>query len=732
MTLLQHLRAGWSNNALKWALPATAQERAAALWSFGYFFMLLASYYVLRPLRDQMGIAGGVRALPWLFTATFVTLLIAQPIYGALVAKLTRARFIPIVYHFFVANLAVFWFLLSAGIAPVTVARVFFVWVSVFNLFAIAVFWSFMADLFSSEQGKRLFGFIGAGGTAGGLLGPIITIGLSVPIGPTNLLIVAIVFLELAIFCVYRLEGAAQARRPPGADEQRLGGSAFAALTELMHSPYLVGVAAWVSLLSFGATILYFEQANIVAATVQGAGAQTRIFASIDLAVGLLTLATQVLVTAHLLKRFGRCLAGGLRSGLRGACACAGPCRRHGISGGAALDELRDREPCAPSVLHRGRPRGKIQGEEPDRCGGLSRLRRALWVGVRQPARAGARVRPDRAHLAPRRGGVACAVVCIGTDAGAPGRGAGCDDTAGEQRMIGTTRRTFGAMLAAGLLARPASGQRTDAQLITRAIPSSGERLPAVGLGTAYVFDSDNEQTQRAAAGVLATLVETGGRLVDSGSTYGSAEIVLGNAIASAGLRDKIFIATKLEAPDAAELKRSLTRLKMTKLDLLQFHNVSNPRQSLAQFKDWKTQGICRYIGITSTFHRDFAAIEAVLRREKPEFVQIDYSVDNREVEKRILPLAADVKAAVLTAQPFGSGRLFRTVRGQSLPDWAKDFAGSWAQFFLKYLLADQRVTAVIPGTSNPAHMADNLGAMRGRLPDPEERKRMVALVESL
>jgi aryl-alcohol dehydrogenase-like predicted oxidoreductase len=256
--------------------------------------------------------------------------------------------------------------------------------------------------------------------------------------------------------------------------------------------------------------------------------------------------------------------------------------------------------------------------------------------------------------------------------------------------------------------------------------------LPAVGLGTAYVFDSDNEQTQRAAAGVLATLVETGGRLVDTGSTYGSAEIVLGNAIASAGLRDKIFIATKLEAPGAAELKRSLTRLKMTKLDLLQFHNVSNPRQSLAQFKDWKTQGICRYIGITSTFHRDFAAIEAVLRRENPDFVQIDYSVDNREVEKRILPLAADVRAAVLTAQPFGSGRLFRTVRGQSLPDWAKDFAGSWAQFFLKYLLADQRVTAVIPGTSNPAHMADNLGAMRGRLPDPEERKRMVAFVESL
>jgi ATP:ADP antiporter, AAA family len=311
VTSLQHFRTGWSDNALKWALPATSQERAAALWSFGYFFMLLASYYVLRPLRDQMGIAGGVRALPWLFTATFVTLLIAQPIYGALVAKLSRARFIPIVYQFFVVNIALFWLLLSAGIATVTVARVFFVWVSVFNLFAVAVFWSFMADLFSSEQGKRLFGFIGAGGTAGALLGPLITIGLSVPIGPTNLLIVAIVFLELAIFCVYRLERVAKINQSPGTHDQRLGGSAFAGLTELVRSPYLVGVAAWVSLLSFGATILYFEQANAVSATVQGAGAQTRIFATIDLAVSLLTLATQMLVTAQLLKRFGTGVAAG-------------------------------------------------------------------------------------------------------------------------------------------------------------------------------------------------------------------------------------------------------------------------------------------------------------------------------------------------------------------------------------------------------------------------------------
>src|SRR6201993_2091241 len=186
-------------DGLQRTLPATAREREAALWSFAYFFALLAGYYVLRPLRDQMGIAGGVRNLPWLFTATFVALVVAQPLYGALVAKLPRARFIPLVYHFFVANLALFWLLLTLGVAPVIVARVFFVWVSVFSLFAVAVFWSFMADLFTAEQGKRLFGFIGAGGTAGGLLGPIITLGLSVPFGAVNLLIVAAVLLELAV-----------------------------------------------------------------------------------------------------------------------------------------------------------------------------------------------------------------------------------------------------------------------------------------------------------------------------------------------------------------------------------------------------------------------------------------------------------------------------------------------------------------------------------------------------
>ena len=286
------------------AVPATPQEHAAALWSFAYFFTLLAGYYVLRPLRDEMGIVGGVRNLPWMFTATFVTLLVAQPFYGALVAKLPRARFIPIVYHFFVANLALFWLLLTLQVDTAMVARVFYVWVAVFSLFVIAVFWSFMADLFTPDQGKRLFGFIGAGGTAGALLGPVITIWLSVPLGPVNLLIAAMILIEAAVFCVGRLERAATVQERGRAD-QRLGGNAFAAVSELIRSPYLLGIAAWITLMSFCATIFYFEQIHMVAAEVRGAGAQTRIFALIDLAVNLLTLATQIFATGQLLKRFG-------------------------------------------------------------------------------------------------------------------------------------------------------------------------------------------------------------------------------------------------------------------------------------------------------------------------------------------------------------------------------------------------------------------------------------------
>ena len=293
------------------------------------------------------------------------------------------------------------------------------------------------------------------------------------------------------------------------------------------------------------------------------------------------------------------------------------------------------------------------------------------------------------------------------------------------------TRRDFAA-LAGGILLSTKAVAQTETQLLTRSIPSSGERIPAVGLGTAYVFDENSQATRSKADAVVQALVKNGGRLIDTASTYGDAESVLGEVTATAGLRDKLFIATKLESPDSRELKRSLARLKIASVDLLQLHNVRSKQQSLERFREWKKQGVCRYIGITSTFRGDYPAVEAVLERERPDFVQIDYSLDNRRAEKAILPLAAEIRAGVLTALPYGNGRLFRVVHGKELPDWARMFATSWGQFFLKYLLGDPRVTAVIPGTGDPGHMADNTGAMRGSLPDPDQRRRMVEFVEAL
>jgi AAA family ATP:ADP antiporter len=289
-------------------------EARALLWSFAYFFCLLAGYYVLRPLRDEMGIAGGVRNLPWLFTATFFVMLAVVPVFGAVVAKLPRRRFIPLVYHFFVLNIAVFWLLLVLDIGTVHVARVFFVWISVFNLFAVSVFWSFMADLYASEQGKRLFGFIAAGGSAGALLGPAVTVWLAVPLGHVNLLIIAALLLEAAVFCALRLEAAAaqlRAEAPVPAPSPRqpvaagLGGGWLAGITLVLRSRYLAGIALWVALLSLAGTFLYFQQASIVAAASDDPAVRTRIFATIDLAIGILTLLVQFVATGRLITRFG-------------------------------------------------------------------------------------------------------------------------------------------------------------------------------------------------------------------------------------------------------------------------------------------------------------------------------------------------------------------------------------------------------------------------------------------
>lgn len=288
------------------------EEVRALLWSFAYFFFLLAAYYVLRPVRDEMGIAGGVKNLPWLFTATFIVMLAVVPVFGAMVARIPRRRFIPLVYHFFVANILIFWLLLTYKVAMADTAKVFFVWISVFNLFAVSVFWSFMSDLYASEQGKRLFGFIAAGGSAGALLGPAIAVWLAEPIGRANLLLIAALLLEFAVLCAMRLESAADAlkTKTPTSNttvprEAALGGSWIAGLIMVARSPYLAGIAMWVALLSLAGTFLYFQQASIVSALTDDPNKRTAIFAQIDLAVSLLTITVQFLATGKLIRRFG-------------------------------------------------------------------------------------------------------------------------------------------------------------------------------------------------------------------------------------------------------------------------------------------------------------------------------------------------------------------------------------------------------------------------------------------
>jgi aryl-alcohol dehydrogenase-like predicted oxidoreductase len=298
-------------------------------------------------------------------------------------------------------------------------------------------------------------------------------------------------------------------------------------------------------------------------------------------------------------------------------------------------------------------------------------------------------------------------------------------------------RRVLAVGLAASALAmvRPARAQE-DKPLLTRAIPHSGEQLPIVGLGTAVSFPSADKSKQEALKKVIDALTAGGGKLIDTASVYGNAETVIGDILDAGKMRERVFLATKIEVRSAKagadEFQHSLQRLRTGKVDLLQLHNVSHANQSLAQVRDWKAAGRCRYVGVTSTYPQDYGAMEAIIKREKPDFVQVDYSMDNRDAEKRILPAAADAGAAVLTALPLGRTSLFRAVKGKTLPEWAKDFeAATWGQFFLKFLLGNPHVTAVIPGTGNAEHMIDNLGAGRGRMPDATQREKMAALLNS-
>ncbi|HEX2055093.1 MAG TPA: MFS transporter [Nitrospiraceae bacterium] len=277
-------------------LKAEEHELVPLAWSFLYFFCLLCGYYMLRPVRDEMAIEGGVKHLPWLMTATFTTLMVLTPVFGWLSARFPRRRLLPIVYLFFIANLLVFYVSMRSHIHPEWVARAFFVWLSVFNLFVVSVFWSFMVDVFSPDQGRRLFGAIAAGGSTGALLGPSVTAVSTYFFPIANLMVMSAGMLLLCVLCIRRLDAWAKTYTPEREREAEtpIGGGILAGIRLAVSSSYLAGIAGYVVLLAVTATVLYLEQAQVVGSLIPSPLERTRLYASVDFSVSALTALTQM------------------------------------------------------------------------------------------------------------------------------------------------------------------------------------------------------------------------------------------------------------------------------------------------------------------------------------------------------------------------------------------------------------------------------------------------------
>ena len=290
---------------------------------------------------------------------------------------------------------------------------------------------------------------------------------------------------------------------------------------------------------------------------------------------------------------------------------------------------------------------------------------------------------------------------------------------------------------AGGFLLPDALAGAESSTMLMRAIPSSGEKLPVIGLGTWNVFDVDlTPADERQLGEVLSLFVKLGSCVIDSSPMYGRAEEVVGALASKLGLRDRLFLATKVwtrgKQAGIDSMERSMSRLQTKRIDLMQVHNLVDVETQLATMRDWKEQGRFRYIGITHYNASALAEVEKVLRREKVDFLQINYSIMEREAEDRILPLAQDKQVAVIINRPFGGGDLFSRVRTKPLPEWAAEFdCRSWAQFFLKWIVAHPAVTCTIPATNNPNHLEDNLQAGVGRLPDQKTRSLMLQMVSS-
>ncbi|MGH8705066.1 MAG: aldo/keto reductase [Burkholderiales bacterium] len=290
--------------------------------------------------------------------------------------------------------------------------------------------------------------------------------------------------------------------------------------------------------------------------------------------------------------------------------------------------------------------------------------------------------------------------------------------------------------LAAALAMKPASPQ--PAALLARPIPASGETLPVIGLGTWQVFDAGGDAAARAPLReVLRLFFAGGGRMVDSSPMYGSSESVVGDLCAELAICEPLFVATKVWTSGRDEgmrqMETSFKRLRVEKMDLMQVHNLVDVATHTRTLADWKQKGRVRYVGITHYTSSAYAEVERWLKTGQHDFLQINYSLAERESEQRLLPLARERKVAVIANRPFAEGALFRRVRGKPLPEWAKEIgAASWAQFFLKWILGHPAITCAIPGTGKPEHMRDNLAAGHGALPDQAMRKRMAQHLDSL
>lgn len=310
-------------------------------------------------------------------------------------------------------------------------------------------------------------------------------------------------------------------------------------------------------------------------------------------------------------------------------------------------------------------------------------------------------------------------------------------ETRGDRRRF--LRRLSVLPAAAALAKLPAVAAAAEsAQPILKKIPSSGEAIPAIGLGTARRYESVSGEAELAPLRATIKQFEAaGGRVIDTAPSYGSAEAIVGGLVSELGLRDKLILSTKVGAngreAGQAQIADSFKLLRTDKIDIFSVHNLRDTANQLANLRELKQAGRVRYLGLTTSFDGQYEAFEAAMKRETLDFVQVDYALDNRDAGNRLIPLAKDRGMGVMVNLPFGRGRLFGAVQGKALPDWAAEFdCRTWAQFFLKYIVSHEAVTVAIPGMAKPEYAIDNLGAALGRLPDAATRRRMEAYIDAL